>query len=189
MTRKTSLVGLVAVLVVASQACAQKSRAPAGASQDSIAVTRFSQEFLDWYVPLTGSAKRVAPWWQTLSRTPPVVGAGLARALRADSAARVQPVDSRQALDFEPFLNGQDPCERYVVTAVQPQGAVYRVSVTAVCSGRAQPRPASVLEVASTDGRWEIENVWYGKKDDLKSMLCRFAQADIHPEGRPKKCW
>lgn len=71
---------------------------------------------------------------------------------------------SREVIDFDPFLNSQDPCPRYKVTDVRSAGRSYRATVQPVC-----PNPNSQywqtldkhtsVQVIPEAGRWKIANV------------------------------
>ncbi len=162
------------------------------ANDSTAAVRKFVQGFYDWYAPFVQTEPRFPGWWQILSSAPGYLDANLASGLRADSAAqRIDPV-SREVIDFDPFLNSQDPCPRYEVTDVHSDGRSYRVSARPVCPNANWQYwqtldKTTVVEVVPEGGHWKITNVFY-EKGDLKSLLCLNAKADTRPDRRPAKC-
>ena len=186
---------LVALSFTFSTVCAQsstKSPAPSSvvaqkAKADSTAVHQFVQGFYDWYIASH----------ESLANSPPAqfLDVDLGTALREDSIARRDTAQARELLDIDPFLDSFEPCPRYEVTEVRPQGQAYRVTVRPICPDvnwqRNQSRRPS-LDVVSANGRWRIANVWYRWSDstthDLKSILCGYAMADVRPARRPAHC-
>jgi hypothetical protein len=67
-------------------------------------------------------------------------------------------------LDFDPFLNTQDPCERYEVGAATQYQQTYRVPVFSICSGKKGEQPDVTAEVAARGGRWVFINFAYPKR-------------------------
>jgi hypothetical protein len=118
------------------------------------------------------------------------IDADLMRALRGDSLAATERFPSRMLINFDPFLDSQDPCPRYDVAVVHRVGGVYKVTVRPVCADPRWQTQRPVVDVMLEDGHWKITNVTYdhnGTKD-LRSLLCEWAKADLKPERRPTKC-
>src|SRR5205823_5972500 len=148
---------------------------------DSAAVVQFVQGFYDWYTSIVGTHP-FPDEWAVLSAGTRFITGDLASELRADSVALEHPRPSGQTLNFDAFLDSQDPCWRYRVTDVRSGAGKFMVTVSAVCPPQRQQYQSKrpVLEVVSQDGRWRIANVFY-EKGDLKSLLCGFANADTIP--------
>jgi hypothetical protein len=75
-------------------------------------------------------------------------------------------------LDFDPFLNSQDPSERFVVESVVMKGAGCWVKVRGISKRQAQE--TVVPEVACTNGRCQFVNFHYeydGHPTDLLTIL------------------
>ena len=53
----------------------------------------------------------------------------LVKWLRIDSTARARSKDEVNGLDGDPYFNAQDPCTRYAVQSVRPQGSGYLVDI------------------------------------------------------------
>ena len=113
----------------------------------------------------------------TLVETPGVFTPELLAALRRDAAARAAAAGYINGLDFEPFLNSQDPCEQYELGAAEQVGARIRVQVFAVCRGVRTSVPAVVVEVSRTVDGWAIGNLLFGPPaNDVLSLSRR-----LHP--------
>lgn len=157
-------------------------------SSDSSSVVRFVQSFYDWYVPVADTSRRPA-MWSVLSSGSGDLDAGLRDALRADSAFGEygNGTGTREALNFDPFLDSQDPCAQYQVAEARKQGGEYHVAVTAVCADSTWQAARPVVVVSNTEGRWKITNVIY-KETDLRSLLCEYAKRDLRHETRDRGC-
>ena len=123
--------------------------------------------------------------WYVLKNADRYLAPDLAAALRADSvAAHEDPMkQTREVLNFDPFLESQDPCGPYEVIDVHRRGSAFIVPIRVCHSKGAGP----AVEVHAVDGRLRISNVLYGE-GDLKSYLCQWAKADLQIDKRPAKC-
>ena len=113
----------------------------------------------------------------SLVETPGDFTPELLAALRRDAAARAAAAGYIDGLDFEPFLNSQDPCEKYELGGAEQVGARIRVQVFAVCRGVRTSAPSVVVEVSRTDDGWAIGDLLFGPPaNDVLSLLRR-----LHP--------
>ena len=179
-----------AVAFVQSDACAQRAsavatpRAPMPVVGDSsLAVRQFVRGFYDWYTPVALSFPRFPAWYNVLNNANRYLDRDLAAALREDSVAREADPIPRETLNYDPFLDSQDPCGPNEVVDVLRQGSTFRVPIRQCHSKLAGP----VVEVRPIEGSWRITNV-FSERSDLKSWLCKWAKADVRPERRPAKC-
>ena len=150
---------------------------------------RFVQEFYDWYVPnaldmnLRSRASDYA-----LKRRPGSFDSELARALRQDSEAQDRSAEL-VGLDFDPFLNAQDPRERYIVGNVTVRNNRYWVEVYAVTAGTRSKSVDVVPELVLRNGHWRFLNFHYGKTypngEDLLSLLKRL-RLDRQRKAKPR---
>ena len=132
---------------------------------------RFVQEFFDWYVAYSARATGAA-WDSVEVERPGVLGGDLVRALRGDAAGRAGREGEVAGLDFDPFLNAQDPCDRYEARAVETSGDALHVSVHGTCADARQEGPDVVAVVVRREGRWQISNFIYPEgKADLLDVL------------------
>lgn len=159
---------------------------PSQSRADSVQdVRQFVQAFYHWYTPIAIADHRFPAWYSILKNDDQYLDRTLAAALRADSAvAQMGPMKAtRQTIDFDPFLDSQDPCKPYEVAGVSRRGNVFRVVMRACHAKEIGP----IVEIRAIRGRWLITNVLYGD-GDLKSYLCRWAKGDLRRDRRPTKC-
>ena len=64
-------------------------------------------------------------------------------------------------MDFDPFLNTQDPCQRFELGKVTQVKTAYRVEVFNICSGKKSAVPDVATEVTWSSGHWEFVNFYY----------------------------
>ena len=187
---------LLGLALSATPACSQKASngsatVPPSAvvTQDSLAaVQQFVQRFYDWYAPMADTSRRILPEWAVLRNPAQFLQAGLATAIRGDSAARETTPISRDILDFDLFTGSSNSCNRYEATHAARQDGIFGVSVRSVCVYFGGERGEVVVNVVPEAGQWRIDNVLYPNGDNAKSLLCSYAKADIHKDRRPPKC-
>jgi hypothetical protein len=175
-------------------ACAQRSATPtvSVATNDSTTVHAFVQRFYDVYTD--ARSRQQDAMQQVLIRDSTFLDRSLLLALRADMAANRDRNQPRETINFDPFLESQDPCPKYVVSEVHAAGRSYRVTVRPVCptaDGQRWQTSRPVVEVVSLGSRWMIANVLYTKATpptDLMALLCRYAQSDVRVALRPTRC-
>jgi len=161
----------VAVLVAAPVA-------PLGAQPRAVttadSVTQAVQSFYTWYVPRARAATSGAPWMLAVRARGALFAPAVVAALRRDSAASARHPEEVVGLDGDPFLNAQDPCERYVARRTVPNGQRFRVEVVGQGGCGQHTRPDVVVEVARANGGWRFENFRYlDPPDDLLALLRR----------------
>lgn len=142
-----------ALLILPCQIEAQDQKS-AQESQES--VRSLAEDFYRWYVP-----KVVQPtggWDLALKYKAKVFSRELFRPLKQDSDAQEKTKDEIVGLDFDPFLNTQDPCDRYEVGAVVAKGEIFRVEVFGVCGGKKNEKPDVIAEVGRQNGHWVFTN-------------------------------
>ena len=142
---------------------------------DTAAADAFVSAFYRSFAP-RGLASGLAATDSLLNERPTLFAPALLKALRQDAAARAAAVGEIDGLDFEPFLNSQDPCERYTVgPAVRSDSterSAVRVTVRAVCDRASGPPPAYTVEVVPHAGSWQFVNFYYGPPvGDLLTLL------------------
>ena len=164
-----------------SDAQHETSRAVAVASvatrafPDTGAADAFVRDFYQGFAP-RGQASGLAVTDSLLNERPMLFAPALLLALRQDAAARAKAVGEIDGLDFEPFLNSQDPCPRYVVgpatRADSSEPGAVRVTVRAACDRASGPPPAFSVEVIPHAGSWQFVNFFYGPPaGDLLTLL------------------
>ncbi|HEV7923268.1 MAG TPA: hypothetical protein VGR02_20995 [Thermoanaerobaculia bacterium] len=152
--------------------CATLAAAPTPADEQKTvrALQSSVQAFYDWYAPRANHAGEGRPSDAVLTGKRFTLGSRLAAALKEDSAAQDQ-ASEIVGLDFDPFLNTQEPCERYVVGGVHKVGSAYLVDVHGVCGKERSKKPDVVVEAKRDGSRWIFVNFRYPPDDDLLSIL------------------
>lgn len=155
--------------VTASISCSQSGVA-SGAGQE-VQACKFVQSFLDWYVPNSRAAKGAADWIAMLKSRQTSFQSPLWQALREDSEAQAKSKGEIVGVDFDPFLNSQDPATSYVAGSVRRLGKEFRVEI--VPKGHSSPPESARVsaEVVKTNGGWQFSNFYYPEKWNLRSVL------------------
>ncbi|MGH9864892.1 MAG: hypothetical protein ACRD4H_05690 [Candidatus Acidiferrales bacterium] len=142
----------------------------------------FVQRFYDWYVPRAlkenaGPSSDLALKYRSYVFSPE-----LFRALKKDSNSSKKADGEVVGLDFDPFLNSQDPGDRYEVGKVTHEGDSYRVEVYGVWSGKKSETPDVVPDLVLKNGRWLFINFYYPNlQRDLVSILKALAEDRRRP--------
>jgi hypothetical protein len=173
---------LLAILVYALLAM-QTHAGPHQVAQanESAAASRFVQSFYEWYTPraLKGDAGMVA-----LKARPAIFSPKLRSALEEDKEAALHAKHEIVALDFDPFLNSQEPNPHYSVGLVEHKGQSWLVSVYG-SSLRVKSSEASVIAVVEKGkGGWRFTNFLYDKGQDLLKTL---RELDASREARDNR--
>jgi hypothetical protein len=124
---------------------------------------RFVQEFYSWYVP-----KALGPSYDSLHLALKfrsyAFSTELFKALKEDSDAQAR-AHEPVGLDFDPFLDTQDPTERYELGRITQKGNTYLVEVFGVYPARPpdlrEGTPEVIAEVARRNGHWVFTNFLY----------------------------
>jgi len=127
----------------------------------------FVEEFYRWYVPR-------APNDNSIEMALKFKGASfsreLVRRLKEDSAAQASCAEL-VGLDFDPFLNGQDPAEHYEVGKVRQKVQSYRADIHRLWSGKRIEKPDVSAEFTQYKGHWIFVNFFYPEGGDLLTIL------------------
>lgn len=176
---------LLATCLYGSQGCAEINT-PTKA-RPSEAVKDFAQTFYRWYVPEALKAQETPAWSVALKYKRNVFGGVLLGALKEDFDAQEHASGEIVGLDFDPFLNTQDPCDRYEVGSVTPHGNEYSVDIYGVCSGKRDKKPDVIAEATHKNGSWVFTNFLYPAiHSDLLGTL-RILQDERKRSGRSSK--
>jgi hypothetical protein len=128
-------------------------------ADDAAAAKSFVQGFYDWY-----AAGRPAPD-KALRERPDAFGDDLKRAL------------SPGGIDFDPFIAGDAPCDRYTAGEAFGDGATFRVNVYSPCYSPEQEMPDVIAIVAWQGGAWRFTNFEYPEDGNLLEMLRQAAES------------
>lgn len=146
------------------------------AKVDSSAVAlKTVAEFYSWYVAT--AADNPGTDMRALSDKRWNFGADLTRALRVDSAAAAKSPDEIVGLDMDPFLNSQDPCDRYHPVKVRRSGGKFLVDVVGSGGCPAHTKPDVTVVVRFAGHQPVFTNFIYSSRahDDLLGLLAQLA--------------
>ncbi|CAN5880232.1 hypothetical protein BH11VER1_BH11VER1_20890 [soil metagenome] len=161
---------LLCLTTLSFLSCALPAQTPNG-KEDTSLVKTFVQEFYTWYVPMSLKGKSTPVSVVSSKSKGALFSAELVKALHEDNIAQSKSPDEIVGLDFDPFLNTQDPANRYETGKVRSKGANYEVEVFALYPGRKRGKPDVVVEVASKDGHFHFVNFHYPQSENLLSIL------------------
>jgi len=164
---KLGMAAICYLLLLALQASS------AQASDSSLTASReFVQKFYETYVPKALAGQPNPPWRLAVDKMSADFDGELVQALKDDLAAQAQAKgDDIVGLDFDPFLDTQDPAARYEVGSARQEGKDYLVDVYPVTSGKRSEEPGVVPELAYENGRWVFVNFRYPEGGDLLTLL------------------
>jgi len=130
----------------------------------------FVESFYHWYVP--GTYRRITsrPWEIALKQKRFAFSPQLSELLKKDSSVQAKCADS-VGLNFDPFVNYQDPAEHYVVGRISRESQTYMAEVYPVWSGEQRERPDVRAEFVEKDGDWFFVNFHYPDGNDLLTYL------------------
>ena len=139
----------------------------------------FAQAFYDWYLPVALHTKRQMASAIAIKQRPEIFDSTLLRALRCDAAAQTTAVGEIDGLDFDPFLNAQDPPAHY--RAIRTSGTL--VTVVGFDQEISKPLVTLSAEVQCNGRRCIFKNFHYPAsgavgRTDLMSTL-----HTLHPNG------
>jgi hypothetical protein len=128
-------------------------------------VRKFVQDFYSWYVPKVLKFDDDSPAsGRALKERGYVFSPELFKALKEDSDAQAR-ARELVGLDFDAFLDTQDPAARYRLGRIAQKGNTYLVEVFGVYDVRPSDRPDGmpevIAEVARRNGQWVFTNFLY----------------------------
>lgn len=140
------------------------------AQTPSSSAQAFVAEFYSWYGPQALQDHAEPTWRVALKTKEGHFDPLLVRLLQSDSAAQDK-CEDLVGLDFDPFLNSQDPAQHYDVGEVKHEGDVYIAPVYSVQSGQRSSKPDVRASIERKNGRWMFVNFYYPSGGDLLTTL------------------
>jgi hypothetical protein len=141
--------------------CLPTAKGKTNSNKGVESVRSFVDEFYRWYVPKTLKPQSGPAWNLILKYRSTSLSPDLLQALKEDSDAQAKASGVIVGLDFDPFLNTQDPCEHYEVGEIVQKEQIYQASVLGVCSGKKNEKPDVIAQVEKRNGRWIFVNFAY----------------------------
>ena len=159
---------LLILFLVAPQG--QSAQAAHAVKAESEAL-RFAREFYRWYVFVSKEDGEGPVWERALKHRSEVFSAPLASALGEDLNAQGKVRGEIVGIDFDPFLNTQDPGDRYEVRGREKRGVRYFVDVYRVRPDGPGQRADVVAELSRVGGRWQFMDFHYPAGGSLLRIL------------------
>jgi hypothetical protein len=168
------LIPLFCLLIVLGSLSARAQQS--AQRQGSPSCLQFAQGFYDWYAPITQKETGTPAWDIALHKRRDAFSSQLFRALKADSEAQARAKGELVGLDFDPFVNSQDPADHYEARqhAVKDNRCsveVWRASPNDTAAKSA--KPAVIAALALVRGHWFFVNFQYPDETDLLTLLRR----------------
>jgi Protein of unknown function (DUF3828) len=137
-------------------------------------VRAFAQSFYDWYVQVVSKENSTPAWILAIRQKRSLFSDRLVKALNEESEEQGNSQGALEGLDFDPFLNSQDPSGKYQIGEVKWSGGHYDVEVRSFSEGKSPGRPSLIAEVSSGRGHLWFRNFRYEQNQDLLGVLKRF---------------
>jgi Protein of unknown function (DUF3828) len=134
-------------------------------------VRKFAQDFYRWYVPLAAKSNKGTPFEVAIKQRPSSFSPQLLQALRDDAEAQAKAVGETVGLDFDPFLNSQDPSNHYVIGQINLKNDGYWVDVHTSKSEKVHAKTSVIAVVNQSGGHWFFTNFRFPNDGDLLETL------------------
>ncbi len=134
----------------------------------------FVAGFYNWYVPIALSDSSTPACNQALRIKRSSFSSKLAEALGEDADAQAKADGDLVGLDFDPFLNSQDPSDRYEVGKITPKGERYSVAIYGMISDKRSKTPDVIAVVERHNGHWQFVNFYYPTNGGNLLTVLRF---------------
>lgn len=141
-----------------------------GSKEVSKSPREFVQEFYKWYVPKTLDSKMPRAWDVALKYKSAAFSHELAQLLREDSAAQAK-CEELIGIDFDPFLNTQDPANGYEVGEIKQNDKHYRADIYSVESGNRNEKSRVSADIVESEGHWVFVIFFHTDGGDLLKVL------------------
>lgn len=138
---------------------------------DRNAVGAFVQDFYDWYAPIAYRQKNSLPWETAIALKSSLFSTKLNVLLNIDKHTGAKLDGTYVSLDVDPFLNTDNPCERYIVGDVIEYDKSFRVGVQAICHGKLRQKNSLQAEVIKKKDHWQFVNFHYPEGNDVFAVL------------------
>ena len=141
------------------------------AARDENAALEFARDFYGWYVLVSKEDGKGPACERALKRRSKVFSAPLASAIGEDLKAQSKIRGQVVGIDFDPFLNTQDPGDRYEVRSCERRGERYFVTVHRVHPVDPGERADVVAELCRIGGKWKFMDFHYPSGGSLLQLL------------------
>src|ERR1700730_1157258 len=149
---------------------APSNKSSLNAKDTAIEAHEFVQKFYNWYVPFSAHSKTLA-CKEVLKAHPEYFSRALAPMLKKNIADMER--TGGLGLDFDPFLNSQDPPSKYVVGPADGTDEGYAMKVYSVRDGRRASKPDVIAVVENQHNSWVLTNFHYPEQGTSLRQLLR----------------
>lgn len=131
----------------------------------------FVQKFYNNYLPLSNHPGVRPPWITAIKTSPKSFDPTLTKLLMDDARASAKSKNEIVGLDFDPFLNSQDPAQTYIASTVNAGSGTFYVQLDARYAGMKPERGVVTAVLKPSTSGWVFINFLYGKESSLISVL------------------
>ena len=155
-----------------------RAQTPASRSEAS---RRSVQAFYDWYVPRAAHPGKRDMIMVAATDGPLHFDPELVRWLRIDSTARARNKTEVDGLDGDPYLNSQDPCDKYTARPGRVDRGKVLVDVHGSGGCESRTTPDVIVELTPNGAGWTVMEFRDPHRDNegLIPLLKR-----LHPKAR-----
>ena len=134
-------------------------------------VRKFAQDFYRWYVPIAFKENKGPAFGIAIKQRPSSFSPQLLQALRDDAEAQAKAIGEMVGLDFDPFLNSQDPSNHYVIGQINRKTDGYWVDIHTSKSEETHAKSRIIAVVNQSGGHWFFSNFRFPDGGDLLETL------------------
>ncbi len=150
-------IGLCLCLILAIPLFGQEGRQ----RDTSDSCREFVGEFYAWYLANALRANRFSDSDIALKARPYLFSQNLVRQLKEDSEAQEKAGSDLVSLDFDSFLGGDGPAERYIVERIAIKDGRCWAEVYGVWQGKENRAPDVTPELLFKNDRWRFVNFYF----------------------------
>jgi hypothetical protein len=179
---------VITTLLAATLLLQSKTPPKIALTKDEVSARRFVQGFYDWYLATderrqedrsrgNANVQKQIPYpddamdYVSVMTKPEMFTKELRLALVEDRDAQKKESDFIVGLDFDPFLNSQDPYTRYVVGKVEHKGHSWLAAVHGVVDGKKNAAPDVTAKLEKIKEKWRFTNFIYAQGSNLLGIL------------------
>lgn len=139
------------------------------------------EEFLVRYLGQFDEETEHPEGWNPLTLLREDLSPDLMTALQADRDASIANDEEIVGLDFDPFINAQDVCERYVAGRAIDRDTTMDVAVYDTCDWGHPLVPDAIYVLQRRGARWVLVDIRYGGGQSLLEVLAYYAEQRKQP--------
>ncbi len=132
---------------------------------------KFVQGFYHWYIPIAVKDNKGPAFEIAINQKPAYFSPQLLEALQEDAKAQAKAVGEIVGLDFDPFMNSQEPSNHFVLGEVLGKEDGYWVYLYNSKASQKNGKPNMIAVVNQSDGHWFFSNFRFPNGGDLLKTL------------------